>query len=113
MSEHGCAAMRWCLMRGMIAAALGLPACSASAQDFYQGKQIKIVVGSAVGGGYDAYARVLARHWSKHIPGQPQIIIQNMAGAGGLASMNYVTNVAAKDGLTVGAVQNIVVYEPL
>jgi tripartite-type tricarboxylate transporter receptor subunit TctC len=88
-------------------------AYSASADDFYQGKQIKIVVGSAVGGGYDAYARLLSRHWSKHIPGQPQIIIQNMAGAGGLASMNYVANVAAHDGLTVGAVQNIVVYEPL
>ena len=85
----------------------------AEAQDFYQDKQIKLVVGSDPGGGYDTYARVLARHWSNHIPGKPQIVIQNMPGAGGLKTANFIAHVAPKDGLTVGALQNNVGYEPM
>jgi tripartite-type tricarboxylate transporter receptor subunit TctC len=89
------------------------PNLPAHAEDFFEGKQIKVVVGSDPGGGYDTYARVLARHWSNHIPGKPQIIIQNMPGAGGLKAMNYVAQVGTKDGLTVGAVQNGIGYEPM
>ena len=88
-------------------------ATAGSAQDFYQGKQINLVVGSGTGGGYDAYARVLARHWGKHIPGQPQIVVQNMPGAGGLKAANFIAHVASKDGLTVGALQNSIGYEPM
>jgi tripartite-type tricarboxylate transporter receptor subunit TctC len=91
-------------------AALAGPALS---QGFYQDKQIKLVVGSDPGGGYDAYARLLARHWSKYIPGSPQIVVQNMPGAGGLKTMNYIAHVAPRDGLTVGAVQNSIGYEPM
>jgi tripartite-type tricarboxylate transporter receptor subunit TctC len=70
--------------------------------DFYKGKRINLVVSYGTGGGYDVYARVLARHMSRHIPGNPNIIIQNMPGAGSLRGANYIYNVAAKDGTVFG-----------
>lgn len=85
----------------------------ASAKEFYQGKQINIVVGSDTGGGYDACARLLARHWPKYISGSPAVVVRNMPGAGSLNAMNYVANVASKDGLTIGAPQNTIGYEPI
>jgi tripartite-type tricarboxylate transporter receptor subunit TctC len=75
---------------------------SAFAQDTYQGKTIRIVVGLAPGGGFDAYARVIARHMGKHIPGNPTIMVENMPGAGSLISANHVYRVAKPDGLTIG-----------
>jgi tripartite-type tricarboxylate transporter receptor subunit TctC len=77
------------------------PACADPIADFYKGKQINLVVGSGPGGGYDSYARVLAHHFSKYIPGQPTIVVQNMPGAGGLRAANYLYNVAPKDGTTL------------
>ncbi len=68
----------------------------------YQGKQIRIVVGNTVGGFFDRWARLLARHLPKHIPGTPDIIVQNMPGAGSIVASNYVYNVAKPDGLTLG-----------
>ena len=95
-------------------AALGVAvALPAAAEDFYKGKQIKLIVGSGTGGGYDAYARLLARYWPDHIPGKPEIIVQNIAGAGSLKAMNYIANAAPKDGLNIGAVQNSIGYEPM
>jgi tripartite-type tricarboxylate transporter receptor subunit TctC len=70
--------------------------------DFYKGKRINMIVSYGTGGGYDVYARVLSRHMSKHIPGNPNIIIQNMPGAGSLRGANYIYNVAPKDGTTFG-----------
>jgi tripartite-type tricarboxylate transporter receptor subunit TctC len=67
--------------------------------DFYRGKQITLVVGSSSGGGYDLYARLVARFMSKHIPGNPNVVVQNMPSAA------YVANVAAKDGTVIGAPQ--------
>jgi hypothetical protein len=67
---------------------------------FYRGKQINLFVGSTPGGGYDTYARLLARHLARHLPGQPAIVVQNMPGAGGLRSANHLYSVAAKDGTT-------------
>ena len=113
MTQYGRIRARWVFVRAMVSAVLSLMAYSASAQGFFEGKQIKIVVGSDAGGGYDAYARLLAQHWSKHIPGEPQIVVQDMPGSGGLTAMNYIANVAPKDGLTVGAVQNSIAYEPM
>ena len=66
--------------------------------DFYRGRTVTMIVGYTVGGGYDTYARVLARHLGKHIPGNPTIVLQNMPGAGSLRSANYLYNVAPKDG---------------
>jgi tripartite-type tricarboxylate transporter receptor subunit TctC len=76
---------------------------TATAADFYQGKTISIVVGYAAGGGYDTYARTLARHWSEHIPGHPNVIVQNMTGAGSLIAANYLYKKADPDGLTIGS----------
>ncbi|MEE8515135.1 MAG: hypothetical protein V3T02_00715 [Alphaproteobacteria bacterium] len=73
--------------------------------DFYKGKRIKIIQSSAPGGGYDMYARTLARHLTKHIPGKPSILVQNMPGAGGLVAANFIYNVAPQDGSVIGGLQ--------
>jgi len=73
-----------------------------SAASFYEGKTIRIIVGTSPGGGYDTYTRLIARHWSKHIPGNPGIVVDNMPGAGGLVSANHLFKVAKPDGLTIG-----------
>src|SRR5499426_678370 len=75
---------------------------SASAQQFYKGKTVRIVVGFAAGGGFDTYARAIARHLGKHIPGNPSIVVDNMAGAGSLLAANDLYNRAKPDGLTIG-----------
>jgi tripartite-type tricarboxylate transporter receptor subunit TctC len=77
-----------------------LPA-TASAQ-YYAGKTLTIIVGYKTGGGYDATARLLARHLPKHIPGKPTVIVQNMPGANSLIAANHVYSVAKPDGLTIG-----------
>ena len=113
LMKHACVRLRGAFAWWLVCALTGFVASSAQAEDFYQDKQIKLAVASDPGGGYDAYARVLARHWSNHIPGKPQIIIQNMPGAGGLKAANFIAHVAPKDGLTVGALQNSIGYEPM
>src|SRR5918995_2145308 len=70
--------------------------------NYYQGKSIKVVVGFTTGGFYDRWARLLSRHMPKHIPGSPEMIVQNMPGAGSVVATNYVYSVAKPDGLTVG-----------
>jgi tripartite-type tricarboxylate transporter receptor subunit TctC len=85
----------------------------AQADDFYKGKTIKIVVSSAAGGSYDANARVLASHWQRQVPGNPNIIVQFMPGANGLVATNHVYNLAAKDGLTVGLFNRNIVAAPI
>ena len=72
--------------------------------DFYKGKQMKIVVGASAGAASDLYARVVANHLPKQIPGRPDIIVQNMPGGGSITAANYVYGVAKPDGLTLGAV---------
>jgi tripartite-type tricarboxylate transporter receptor subunit TctC len=74
----------------------------ASADEFYTGKTVRFVVGAPAGGGYDTYARAVARHLGKHIPGNPATVVENMEGAGSLIAANYVYNKAKPDGLTVG-----------
>ncbi len=80
---------------------------------FYKGKTINFVVGLAAGGGYDQYARTLARHLGRHIPGNPHVIVQNMTGAAGLAATNWLYAIAPRDGLTIGMTQRSVLVEPL
>ena len=72
---------------------------------FYQGKTIRIIVGSDSGGLYDLWARLFAKHMPKHIPGNPNMIVQNMPGAGGLAATNYLYGLTKPDGLTLGMFQ--------
>ena len=73
-----------------------------AAQDFYKGKQIRIIVGFSPGGGLDAYSRTIARHIGKQLPGNPGATVENMPGAGSLIAANHVYNVAKPDGLTIG-----------
>jgi len=72
--------------------------------DFFKGKQMKIVVGASAGAASDLYARVVAQHLPKQIPGRPEILVQNMPGGGSMTAANYVYSVAKPDGLTLGAV---------
>ncbi len=73
-----------------------------SVTDFYRGKTITLYTAASVGGGYDQYARLLAKHMPRHIPGDPNIVISNMVGAEGLRVANYLYNVAAQDGSVIG-----------
>ncbi|MBI4529690.1 MAG: hypothetical protein HY695_38315, partial [Deltaproteobacteria bacterium] len=77
----------------------------AQVESFYKGKSIRIVVGFTPGGFYDRWARILARHMPKYLPGNPEMLVQNMPGAGSLVAANYVYNVAKPDGLTLGMFQ--------
>ena len=93
-------------------AAMGASAADAVAE-FYRGKSVALLIGFGPGGGYDSYARVLARHLGRHIPGQPTVIPQNMPGAGGLAAANFLYNVAPPDGLTLATFGPFNALEPL
>ena len=84
-----------------------------SAADFYRGKQIDLYIGYSPGGGYDTYARVLARHMGKHIPGNPTVVPQNMPGAGSLTLANHLYNIAPKDGTAIGTFGRGLAMEPL
>lgn len=87
----------------VILAAVLLGSGQASAQEpFFKGKTVRIVVGFAAGGGFDTYSRAMARYWGRHIPGNPSIIVENMAGAGSLIAANHVYKAARPDGLTIG-----------
>jgi tripartite-type tricarboxylate transporter receptor subunit TctC len=80
-----------------------LDGAPAAAQDvFYKGKTIRLIEAYSAGGGYDTYARLIARHLGRHIPGNPTVTVENMTGAGGLIAVNYLYNRAEPDGLTIG-----------
>lgn len=72
------------------------------AADFFRGKSIQVIVGYGPGGGNDVYARLLARHMGRHIPGNPGLVVQNMPGAGSLVAANHLANVAPRDGTAIG-----------
>ena len=85
----------------------------ATAEDFYKGKIITLLVGSAEGGGYDQYARLLARHLGKHIAGEPGIVVKNQPAAGGMAMANAMYATVARDGLTIGMMTRDIPLQPL
>lgn len=95
----------------MMAAAIVATASGALAQggesvaQFYAAKQVRVIVSSEPGGGYDVYARALAKHMGRFIPGQPSLITQNMPGAGGITATNHLYNVAARDGTVLANIQ--------
>jgi tripartite-type tricarboxylate transporter receptor subunit TctC len=98
---------------GLIAGVFMIATAGAQNAPSYKGKQIRIVIGSGAGGGYDTYARALARHLGTHIPGNPSVIAQNMPGAAGLSATNWGGNVAPKDGTVIVSTYNALVIEPL
>lgn len=81
--------------------------------EFYKGKTVELYIGYSVGGGYDLYARVLARHIGKHIPGNPTVVPKNMEGAGSLRLANWLAQVAPKDGSVFGTIGRGVPFDPL
>ena len=84
-----------------------------SIADFYRGKTVRIIVGFSAGGGYDQYSRLIARHMSKYIPGNPAVIVDNMPGAGSIIAANHTFNAAPKDGTVIGNISGPIVLEQL
>jgi tripartite-type tricarboxylate transporter receptor subunit TctC len=98
----------------LVASGLAISPVRADAvADFYKDKTVSVIVGTSAGGGYDTMARAIARFIGKHMPGQPAFVVRNIPSAGGIAAMNYLYNVAEKDGTVIGAVQNNTPLEPL
>ncbi len=91
-----------CALTVIVALGFAQVSRAANVDDFYKGKNVRIVVGFSAGGGFDTYARALARHMGKHIPGGPSVVVENMTGAGSLIAANHVFKVAKPDGLTIG-----------
>jgi len=89
------------------------PTFAAEPAPAFRGKTVRIIVGTSPGGGFDAYARILAAHLGRHIAGTPSVIVQNMSGAGSLVAANYIANVAPIDGTVIGAVNPAVVTDSL
>ena len=109
MTSRHCRLLALCIVAGAC-----LPQAKAEGvAEFYQGRTVTVVVGSNAGGGYDTFARSLARYMGKHIPGSPTLIVRNMPGAGGMTATNFLYNNADKDGSVIGLVQNNTPFEPL
>ena len=100
-----------CVLAGLIA--LAAPATSSSAGDYYAGKSIDLLIGAPPGGGYDIYARALARHYGRHIPGQPTIVAKNMPGAASARAAGFISTLAPKDGTAIAALMPGGVVGPL
>src|SRR4051794_28106461 len=81
-----------------------MQALMAQVPDFYKGKQVDLYIGYSVGGGYDIYARLLARHMGKHLPGKPVVVPKNMDGAGGLRLGKWLHQAAPRDGAAFGTI---------
>jgi tripartite-type tricarboxylate transporter receptor subunit TctC len=90
-----------------------IPSAPAQSDSFYKGKTVRFIVGSGAGAFYDLWGRLIARHWGKYIPGNPDVIVQNMPGASSLTATNYVYGVAKPDGLTVVLPNNSIYIEQL
>ncbi len=106
------------MLRRLTAVTLALIGASVSAQadavsDFYRGRTVNLAIGYAPGGGYDLYARTLARHIGRHIPGNPNIVVQNMPGAGSIKAANFLYTIAPKDGSTFGGFSRGAFLDPL
>jgi tripartite-type tricarboxylate transporter receptor subunit TctC len=101
------------LASGAVALLAGQTARAQTVEEFYHGKSVSILIGFSAGGGYDLYARHLARHMGKHIPGGPTIVPQNMAGAGSLRAANFLYTAAPKDGSVIGTFSRTTGINPL
>jgi tripartite-type tricarboxylate transporter receptor subunit TctC len=82
----------------------------AAAQEFFKGKTVVVLVGTAAGGGFDTYSRMMARHIGKYLPGNPSAVVQNMPGAGQLIAANHLYNRSSRDGLTIGHFSGSVIF---
>ena len=107
------ACIRTAALAAVACAALAAPASAQSVEDFYKGKTIRFLVGYGPGTGYDVYMRLVQRHIGNHIPGKPNVVPENMPGAGGLVMTNYLYNVAPRDGTAIGLPSRNLVTDPL
>lgn len=105
--------MKRCALAFFVFLLMGYHLPEAAAGPYYEGKVIKIVVGYKPGGGYDRMARLVAKHLSKHIAGNPTIVIENMEGASSIIAANYVYNIAKPDGLTIGTFNRAIPFAQL
>jgi tripartite-type tricarboxylate transporter receptor subunit TctC len=105
--------MGWGAALSLALLCAGGPAGADAISDFYSGRTVNLVIGYAPGGGYDLYARTLARHIARHIPGNPSIVVQNMPGAGSIKAANYLYTIAPKDGLSFGGFSRGAFLDPL
>src|SRR5947207_513532 len=96
-----------------LVALFAAPAGAQSVADFYRGKTIEIQNAYSVGGGYDIYARIIARHIGRHMPGSPRVVPKNMEGAAGLRLANWLYSAAPRDGTVIGATSRAMAFEPL
>jgi tripartite-type tricarboxylate transporter receptor subunit TctC len=101
------------LLAAMVLAASIVSARADSVEDFYRGKNVSLVIGYSVGGGYDLYGRLVARYLGRHIPGQPNIVPQNREGAGSMRAAIYIYNAAPKDGTVIGTFSRSMSVAPL
>ena len=101
------------MLSGGVALLLSTAAAAQDAAAFYKGRNIDLIVSSTPGGGFDAYARVMARHMGRHIPGNPSLVVRNLPGAGGLTSTLYLHDVAPRDGTAMLAGQPGPLAEPV
>lgn len=92
---------------------ISAPALAQDVADFYRTKTVEISVGTGPGGGYDANARLVARHMGRFIPGAPRIIVANVPGGGGITAANKLFNVSPRDGLSIGTFSNALLTLPL
>lgn len=116
MSRYGISVLRKGLRLVALTCLAVLVATPAPAQDagnLFRGKTVRVIVGTSAGGGFDTYARIIAEHLAKELPGRPTVIVQNMAGAGSLTAANYIANVASKDGTVIGAINPLIVTNAL
>jgi tripartite-type tricarboxylate transporter receptor subunit TctC len=97
----------------LLAVSMTQPALCAGAEEFYEGKTISLIIGYSVGGGYDLYGRLLARHMGKYIPGRPTIVPQNLTGAGSLRAVSFLYSAAPKDGTVFGTFGRTIATTPL
>ena len=105
--------MVWSTTFGLALLCAGGPAGADAISDFYAGRTVNLVIGYAPGGGYDLYARTLARHIAKHIPGNRSVVVQNMPGAGSIKAANYIYGVAPKDGTAIATFGRTIPVAPL
>src|SRR5262249_50028357 len=97
----------------LLAVASAASAQAQSPADFYKGKAVELYIGYTVGGGYDVYARLLARHLGKHIPGNPTVVPKNMEGAASMRLANWLYTAAPKDGTAIGTFSRGIAFDPL
>ena len=103
----------WALAIALVVSLISESARCAGVEDFYRGRTVSLIIGYSVGGGYDLYARLLARHMGQYVPGHPTIVPQNLTGAGSLRAATFLYSVAPKDGSVFGTFGRTIATNPL